>query len=127
MRGDTRGPHRGQINLKYRASLPLVEAIRLLALRERIAETGTLARINALAGAGVLEGGEREALSRAFTLITQLTLRRQIEDFRAGRPVDYWVRARELSSRERRQLTEALDAVEDLRGRVRTDFSGALF
>ena len=127
LRGDTRGPHRGQINLKYRASLPLVETIRLLALRERIAETGTLARIDALADAGVLDGDEREDLSRAFALITRLTLRRQIEDFKAGRPVDYWVRARELSSRERRQLTESLDAVEDLRGRVRTDFSGALF
>ena len=37
--------YRGQVNLKYTGTLPLVSGIRLLALREGVEETSTLARI----------------------------------------------------------------------------------
>jgi len=48
--------HRGKINLKYAGTLPLAEAIRLLALRRAVPATDTLARIDALAEAGELDG-----------------------------------------------------------------------
>ena len=52
--------YRGQVNLKYTGTLPLVSGIRLLALREGVEETSTLQRIRALAEQGVLDGGERD-------------------------------------------------------------------
>ncbi|HYN39526.1 MAG TPA: DUF294 nucleotidyltransferase-like domain-containing protein, partial [Rhodospirillales bacterium] len=62
--------YRGRVNLKYTGTLPLVSGIRLLALREGVEETATLARIRALAEAGVLDDNERDELSDAFGVVT---------------------------------------------------------
>jgi signal-transduction protein with cAMP-binding, CBS, and nucleotidyltransferase domain len=119
--------HRGQINLKYRAGLPLVEALRLLALRHGVAETGTMARIAALAEAGVLERDEHERLRDAFMVITELLLRHQIRSLAAGGVVDSWIRRGQLRSRARRRLVESLKAIESLRAWVRSEFTADAF
>ena len=90
--------YRGQVNLKYTGTLPLVSGIRLLALREGIEETSTLRKISALADKGVLDSGERDELSEAFRIVTDVLLRRQIADFRAGRRVTYYVDPETLNS-----------------------------
>jgi signal-transduction protein with cAMP-binding, CBS, and nucleotidyltransferase domain len=80
------GPkHRGEVNLKYAGTLPLAEAVRLMALRRGIAETGTLARIDALAAIGDLDRDTSDHLRGAFDHITGLQLRQQIADFRRAR------------------------------------------
>ena len=52
----------------------------------------------ALAENGVLDDGERDGLSEAFRVVTDVLLRRQIADFRAGRRVSYSTRARSASA-----------------------------
>ena len=77
---------RGEVNLKYAGTLPLAEAIRLLALRRGIPATGTPARIDALAEVGDLDRDTRDHLRGAFDHITGLQLRQQIAGYRpAGR------------------------------------------
>ena len=117
----------GQVNLKYTGTLPLVSAIRLLALREGIEETATLARIAALADQGVLVTSEREELSRAFGVVTETLLRRQIADFGAGRRIGYYVDPRALGKRRRAELLEALKAIQALRKRAHLDFTAHVF
>lgn len=119
--------YRGQINLKYTGTIPLVEAIRLLALREGIEETSTLERIRALGGRGVLGISEADDLGAAFTLITDILLRKQIRDYRAGRRVGYFVDPEILSRRQRVALQDALKAIDRLRKRVHTDFTAQIF
>jgi CBS domain-containing protein len=119
--------YRGQVNLKYTGTLPLVSGIRLLALREGVEQTSTLQRIRALAERGVLDGGERDGLSEAFRVVTDVLLRHQIADFRAGRRVGYYVDPEALGKRDRATLLDALRAVHALRKRAHLEFAAHLF
>ena len=52
------GEQKGKIDLKYRGTLPLVEAVRLLSLKHGLMATSTLERIDLLHKAGVLSDTE---------------------------------------------------------------------
>jgi signal-transduction protein with cAMP-binding, CBS, and nucleotidyltransferase domain len=118
--------YQGQINLKHRALLPLVEAARLFSLREGVEQTGTLARLDALHERGILDANEREALKSAFVHIANLLLRQQIADFRSGRKITYFVDPDHLSKPVKEQLTTAMKAIDRLRDRVRAELTANL-
>ncbi len=122
-----KGRRKGRLNLKYHGLLPLVEAIRLLALREGVAETSTLDRIGALHERGVLDRDQQDYLSGALHHLTALLLRQQVEDFKADRAVGVMVPAKILSEREKDLLVDALNAVKDLREYVRSELTGQVF
>lgn len=117
----------GKINLKYGGTMPLVSNLRLLALREGVGKAGTLARLDALHGSGVLGRDEWDYLSGAFRHITALLLRQQLRDFQAGARVGNHVAPGDLSERERDMLVESLRAIDALRKRVHGEFTGDLF
>ncbi|HZA65776.1 MAG TPA: putative nucleotidyltransferase substrate binding domain-containing protein [Geminicoccaceae bacterium] len=119
--------HRGAVNLKYAGTLPLAEAVRLLALREGIAATGTLARIDALDAAGRLSRDAQDRLRGAFDHITGLQLRQQIADYEAGRPVSNFVNPAELTAREIDLLKDGFRAINDFRALVRAELTGDVF
>jgi signal-transduction protein with cAMP-binding, CBS, and nucleotidyltransferase domain len=119
--------HRGQVNLKLSGLIPLVGAIRLLSLREGVEETGTLARIAALHQANVLSVRERDDLARAFGLLTDILLRKQLADYRAGRQVSYYADPDSWDKRRRGELADALKAADAIRKRVRMEFTGQVF
>ena len=123
----TPGPHKGKLNLKYHGLLPLVEAVRLLALREGIAHTSTLRRMAALQELGVLDQNEQDYLSGTFHLITRFVLRQQIRDYKASRPVSAYVAPEVLSTREADMLKDGLHAIDVLKDRVHTEFTGRIF
>lgn len=118
---------RGQVNLKYTGTIPLVEGIRLLALREGVEDTSTLDRIHGLHDNGVLTVTEHEDLCAAFHLITDILLRKQIGDYKAGRRVSYYVAPKSLARRERLMLLDSLKAIDSLRKRVRLEFTADVF
>jgi signal-transduction protein with cAMP-binding, CBS, and nucleotidyltransferase domain len=115
-----------RVNLKLRGTIPLVGAVRLLALREGVAESGTLARVAALQARGVLSAEEGDSLGAACRYLSELLLRQQLADFKAGRPVGNLVAMTALSRARRERLTESLHAVETLQRRVREDFTGQI-
>ncbi|MGF1608576.1 MAG: putative nucleotidyltransferase substrate binding domain-containing protein [Kiloniellales bacterium] len=119
--------HKGKINLKHSGTMPLVSNLRLFALREGIAESGTRARIDALHAAGVLSDDEADYLRGAFRHITGLLLRQQLRDFQAGAEVTNYVALAALSERERDILIDSLKAIEELGKRVRHEFTGEIF
>ncbi|MFQ5785275.1 MAG: DUF294 nucleotidyltransferase-like domain-containing protein [Alphaproteobacteria bacterium] len=115
------------INLKYSGTLPLVESVRLIALRSGVPETATLARIAALHARGVIDANVGDYLTGAFRLITDLLLRQQIADFKVGREVGNLAPIDALSARERDMLIDHFDAIASFRDRVKHDLTGALF
>ncbi|MGH6917379.1 MAG: putative nucleotidyltransferase substrate binding domain-containing protein [Geminicoccaceae bacterium] len=119
--------HRGQVNLKYAGTLPLAEAIRLLALRRGIPATATLARIEALAEAGELDRDTRDHLRGAFDHITGLQLRQQIADFRAGQPISHFVDPDALTARQRALLKDSFRAINAFRDRLKVELTGDMF
>jgi len=119
--------HRGQINLKITGTLPLVEAVRILALRHGVAKTDTLGRIERLGAAGVLDHNEQDYLAGAFRHISFLLLRQQLSDFAAGRQVGNHVPPQRLTRRERDMLVDGFKAISTLRDRLKSDFTGDIF
>lgn len=119
--------HKGQINLKYAGTLPLAEAVRLLALRAGIEATGTLARLAALAAAGEVSRDAEDQLRGAFDHVTGLQLRQQIDDFQAGRPATNFVDPATLTTRELDLLKDGFRAINDFRDRIRSDLTGDVF
>ena len=116
-----------RLNLKYNGTLPLVEAVRLYALKAGVPATGTMARIDALCAKGVLGDDDRDYLSGAFRLVTDLLLRQQIRDFHGGRPVGNWVPLAALTQRERDSLVDCFRAVTAFHDRLRHEITGTLF
>jgi CBS domain-containing protein len=124
---DEKEEYKGQINLKHTGTLPLVEAVRLMVLREGITDASTLKRIASLHKSGVLDDDELETLSAAFELLTGILLDKQIRDFRSGDKVGYHVDPNTLSERKQKRLTEALKSIDLLRKRVRSEFTADIF
>jgi CBS domain-containing protein len=122
-RRDRMGTPKNHVNLKAHGTLPLVEGVRLFALREGVGETSTLQRIAALHEKGVLDADEQDYLLGAFTHITFVLLRAQIAAFKADRSVGNAVDPDTLSERERDLLVDSLRAIRDFRQRVRGDFA----
>lgn len=127
IRRDKSGDHPGRVDLKMQGTLPLVASARLWALKYGVAETGTLARIAALAARGVIDRNDNDELVAAFTHVTFLMLRQQLADFHARRKVGNFVDPDALSRRERDLLRQGLRAIDGFRKRVRADLTGAVW
>lgn len=115
------GSNQGKLNLKLTGTLPLVGAARILALRERIGETGTLERMARLQAGGVLDGDEHDYLRGAYRHLSGLLLRQQLEDRARGVVPGNHVPPERLSKREKDMLVDAFKAIRGLRGRIRQE------
>ena len=122
-----KGPHKGEVNLKITGTLPLVGAIRILALRERIAATSTLARIAALHEQQVLNHNEEDDLRNAYQHIAFLLLRQQLSDAGKQREPGNHVAVSTLSKRERKILVDSFKAIRSLRSKLRSELTGDIF
>ncbi|MBD2846052.1 hypothetical protein IDH44_12680 [Paenibacillus sp. IB182496] len=68
------GEESGSVDIKYGAYIPMVNAIRLLALQNAISETSTLERIEALYERKAIGGSERAVYRDTFRLFLQFRL-----------------------------------------------------
>ena len=116
--------YKGYLNLKHSGTLPLVEAMRLLCLREGLMINPTLERMQALEDRGILATDEADYLRGAYRHISHLLLRQQIKDFQAERPVTNFVHPRSLTRREADMLKDSFEAIRRLRDRMRGEFTG---
>jgi signal-transduction protein with cAMP-binding, CBS, and nucleotidyltransferase domain len=121
------GPNHGKVNLKLTGTLPLVGAVRIMALRDRIENTGTLDRIAGLHASGVLDNDEQDYLSGAYRHISALLLRQQLEDYRAGLPPGNHVPLEALSKREKDMLVAGFKAIRAFRARLRGELTAEIF
>ncbi len=119
--------HKGEINMKHSGTMPLVQAVRLMALKEGIPETGTMARIERLKACDVLSADEADYLTGAFRHITHLLLRRQIQNVKRGDQPDNYVDPRDLTERERDMLVDAFKSIQEFHKRLRSDFTANVF
>ncbi|MEQ9574908.1 MAG: putative nucleotidyltransferase substrate binding domain-containing protein, partial [Rhodospirillales bacterium] len=117
---------KGYLNLKHTGTMPLVEGVRLLTLREGIQANPTLERIPALHAADVLSTDEADELTGAYRHISHLLLRQQIADFKAGLPVTNYVHPGVLTRREAHVLKDSLEAIRNFQVRIRGDFTGTV-
>ncbi len=121
------GPGQGKVNLKLAGSLPLVGAVRILSLKERVSELSTLGRIRALRQRGALDDDEADYLSGGFNHITRLLLRQQLSDFESNRPLGNHVPLEAMTRRERDMLVAVFHALRRIRARIRSELGVEMF
>ncbi|WP_198376068.1 DUF294 nucleotidyltransferase-like domain-containing protein [Neoroseomonas rubea] len=114
-------------DLKLHGLMPLVAAVRLIALRDGIAETGTPARLAALAARGSLLGREAAELESAFDLLLDVVLRQQLADHAAGQAPGNLVDTAAMSRGARGALRDALKAVRGFSRGAIGSFTGQLW
>ncbi|MBY0431770.1 MAG: hypothetical protein K2Q10_11270 [Rhodospirillales bacterium] len=105
---------RGLLDLKTSGLVPLVSAVRVLALKHRITATGTGERLAALAQGGWLNAPEAEALMAGHEMMLRMLLRQQIADSSIGRPVGNDIDLKRLSEEERAGLKDVFKAINAL-------------
>ncbi len=119
--------HEGTINLKQSGLLPLIEAVRIIALRDGVDALSTLGRMDALAEQGYLAPDEHDYLNGAYQHLCRLILGHQVAKDEAGGEVSYYVSPDALTRREKDMLVDGLKAIRRLRGRVRAELTGDIF
>lgn len=101
----------GWLDIKRSGTAAIVLLARLYALAAGTNARTTLLRLRAAAEARTLSESGVEQLIAAYRLLTDLRLRHQVDQARAGVPVDNRVRVDRLSAADRRGLREAIRTV----------------
>ncbi len=110
------GEHKNKLNLKLNGLTPLVDAVRTLALGQKIFETNTLDRISALAGKESLTSAEADDLRDAFNIIMLARVRHHFHLLSQGGVPDNYIDPDELSIIQRTMLKEAFKTIDKLQG-----------
>ena len=117
---DEPGPG-ARTDLKLHGLMPLVSAIRLMALHHGVAATGTGERIALLLERGALAPPDAEALAAAFRHLVDALLRQQLADQAEGLRPGNLVDTRALEPAARTALRDSLRAVRDFAKVARAD------
>jgi signal-transduction protein with cAMP-binding, CBS, and nucleotidyltransferase domain len=123
---DEPGPG-ARTDLKLHGLIPLVAALRLAALRAGVAETGTPARLAALARRGQVGAAEAARLGEAFATLLDALLRQQLADLAAGAVPGSLVDTAALPEPARRRLKDALRAVRSFGRATFADVAGRVW
>jgi signal-transduction protein with cAMP-binding, CBS, and nucleotidyltransferase domain len=116
------GPEGDSIDLKLRGTKPLVEIVRLLALKNGIETTGTPARLDALAETRILVAEDAARLKDDVAFLLALLLRHQIDRTSALRTPDNYIKPESLGRIERERLVQVFRDIDRWRQRLVADF-----
>ncbi|WP_346797896.1 DUF294 nucleotidyltransferase-like domain-containing protein [Halomonas sp. Bachu 37] len=116
-RVDVDAPHDGAIDLKRQGLLPLVSAVRLLALMNHCSEVGTRERLTALGNlTGGLDLAQATTLRAGFDRLQHLVLDQQRYNLSRRQAADGWVDITHLREDERMLLKFDLQQIRRLVG-----------
>jgi CBS domain-containing protein len=113
------GVHKDRLNIKTFGLVPLITCVKLMAWREGVSETNTLARISALASKGVFSTDSAEFIEQAFETFLTLRIKNSLNDREQGRERGNYVAPDLLSTRQKQLLKEAFLAVSVLQKMTR--------
>ncbi|WP_180683269.1 DUF294 nucleotidyltransferase-like domain-containing protein [Tepidicella baoligensis] len=101
------GRHTAAVNLKRRGTAPLTDLIRVHALAAGSQAINSHERLDDVIRAGILPPGRGEDLRNALAFLSDVRLRNQAEDVRAGREPGNSIEPERLSEFERKSLRDA--------------------
>lgn len=108
---ERKGAHAGKIDLKKAGLFTLTEGVKTLALSVGIFGGSTLEKLSQLKARGVLDKGQAADIEAAFSLLTGMRLRFQIEAADAGEEITNFVAPETLDRVEMGRLKQALEVV----------------
>jgi CBS domain-containing protein len=107
-------PHDRAIDLKHQGVLPLVNAVRLLALRQGITPPDTHSRLTALVMCEALQAKRARGLRKALERLQELLLDEQRRALQEGRTPDGWVDIDRLGEDQTLMLRHDLQQIRGL-------------
>jgi len=116
------GEHKNKLDIKRRGLTPFVNFARVLALKNRIKETNTLARLQVLAKEGHISEELWVTSSEAYEMQMQLRLIHQLNQIEEGILPDNHIDPGGLSDLEKRMLRDSFEVIERLQGVLKTMF-----
>ncbi|MBW6508680.1 MAG: CBS domain-containing protein [Desulfuromonadales bacterium] len=108
---ERKGEHAGEIDLKKAGIFTITEGVKTLALSVGIFGGSTLEKLTQLKIRGVLDKGQAADVEAAFSLLTGMRLRIQIEAAAAGKDITNFVAPATLDRVEMGRLKQALEVV----------------
>ncbi len=115
--------HKDEVDLKKAACIHVVDCVRLFALREGIAETSTLGRLNKLVQLELFSADEAEYFEAAIQSLMLFRIHENLRKLSLGQVPDNYVNPNSLSKRQRSVLRESFIAVERLQSLMGTSFN----
>ena len=116
------GQHPHTIDLKQQGLAPFVDAARLIALANGLAETNTVKRLRAAAALKVLPAADAEAWADSFHFIQLLRVRVHQRQAEQGAALSNHVDPDSLNEWDRRILKEAFRQARKLQSRIALDY-----
>lgn len=115
------GPYRNHIDMKHNGVIPVTDLARVYALRGRITEVNTRARLLAAEEAGVVSAAGARELIDAYDAIAMLRLQTQANMVKHGRDITNYLAPAELSDFERNYLRNAFIVVRTMQSAIGHD------
>ena len=121
------GEHKEELDVKSFGTGPIVDAARLFALDAGVNQTNTVDRLEALQAAGYLDAGPVHEMREAFEFLTLLRLENQLQQARAGEPLNNYVSPRKLTHLQKAVLREAFQTVARVQSVIDDKFRTAVW
>ncbi len=119
------GPYRNHIDMKHNGVVPITDLARVYALRGRIEDVNTRARILAAPDVGVVSASGARDLVEAYDVIAMIRLQNQANLIKDGREITNYLAPADLSDFERNHLRDAFVVVRTMQAAIGHD-QGAL-
>ncbi len=113
---------KGRVDIKRNGLRIICNAARIYALSAGIRETNTISRLQALRRQGELTPEMVESVIAAHEELTDLLLTHQLEQERAGQPLDKFIDPDALDDLARQSLTTSMRAIKRFQDRVQGRF-----
>ena len=114
-----------ELNLDSKKILfPVISFLRLYSLKERIDETNSMERAGLLLAGKVIDHETYEEIIQAWSFMTMLRLRSQVDSITRNEPPGNMVNIKKLSRIEQSTLKKIFSAVSELQTRVGFNFKG---
>ena len=110
------------VHLKKEGIFPLVHGVRSLALQAGLSETGTVARLEALAARGVISAAQASDWGQCLHFLMGLKLQAGLQELDRDQPVSGTVDVARLSTLERDLLKDALAVVRQFKAFLHQHF-----
>lgn len=122
---ESKGEHRDSLDLKA-AMMPIVDIVRIWALKNRIEATNTMDRLDRLHQAGVLTPETYNELELAYGFLMQMRFSRQVNAviWENSTP-DNYINPKKLSPVERTMLKEIFKLIENYQTQISFEFTGS--
>jgi len=119
--------NKGLLNLKGAGTLPLIEAVRIYSIKNRVNKSNTLARIEELNNLKIFDDHEKDFIINAHRFLTYLLLKNQVASVKAGKPAKNFINPKLLLDREKGLLKVYLRKINELKTRARAEISEEYF